>query len=73
MVVRSGFGVWSEDWSWEGEEGIVKAAEISRRVKDMMADESLPKASQNISKAARSAAMSGNGLSELVRKFGGYV
>lgn len=68
MVPRSGLGVWPEDWSWEGEEGVVKAAEISQRVKEMMADESLLERAQKIGNAARSAARCwGMGCRSLLR------
>ncbi|KAJ3699493.1 hypothetical protein LUZ61_003198 [Rhynchospora tenuis] len=73
VVARSGLGLWPDNWSWEGEEGLVNAAEISHRVKEMMSDENLLKTAQKVGEAARSAAMPGKGLAELVRKFEGFA
>lgn len=73
MVARNGLGIWQEDWSWEGEEGIVSATEISHRLKEMMADESLQETAQKVGEATRNAAMPGKGLAELVRKLEGFA
>ncbi|KAJ3699216.1 hypothetical protein LUZ61_002921 [Rhynchospora tenuis] len=69
VVARSGLGLWPDNWSWEGEEGLVTAAEISHRVKEMMSDENLLKTAQKVGEAARSTVMPGKGLARLVRKF----
>jgi 2-hydroxyflavanone C-glucosyltransferase len=75
VVARSGLGVWVEKWSWEGEEGLVSAAEISRRVKEMMDDKRLTATATEVGKQARIAAAPGGasseGLMELVRRFNG--
>lgn len=72
MVARSGLGVWVEKWSWEGEEGLVGAAEIGAGVKEMMADERLMATAQQIGERARIAAAPGGtsyeGLVEFVGK-----
>ncbi|KAJ4792814.1 Glycosyltransferase [Rhynchospora pubera] len=72
VVARSGLGLWPEEWSWEGEESLVMAAEISNTVKEMMADEKLLKSAQKVGEAAQSAARPDNGLAELVRKLKGF-
>ncbi|KAJ3694731.1 hypothetical protein LUZ60_000108 [Juncus effusus] len=67
LVVRSGLGVWVKDWTWEGEEGIVKASEISKRVKEMMSNESLTKRACKVhQEALKAMAVDGSSYKDLV-------
>jgi 2-hydroxyflavanone C-glucosyltransferase len=41
VVARCGAGVWTERWSWEGEEAVVGAEEIAQKVNAAIANEDL--------------------------------
>ncbi|KAJ3694730.1 hypothetical protein LUZ60_000107 [Juncus effusus] len=75
LAVRNGLGVWVKNWTWEGEEGIVKAAEISERVKELMNNASLMKTARKVSEEALKATTVGGssyeGLVEFVEKLKG--
>ncbi|XP_078166364.1 UDP-glycosyltransferase CGT-like [Carex rostrata] len=71
-VVKSGLGIWPENWSWQGEEKIVTGEEIAEKVKEMMADEGLMVMAHSVGEEARWAAAPGGtsyeGLLEFVQK-----
>ncbi|XP_047042922.1 UDP-glycosyltransferase CGT-like [Lolium rigidum] len=72
VVARAGAGAWAEAWSWEGEEGVVKAEEIAETVRSVMADETLRTKAATVRDAAARAVAGGGtsyrSLAELVRR-----
>nr|XP_051202348.1 UDP-glycosyltransferase CGT-like [Lolium perenne] len=62
VVARAGAGAWAEAWSWEGEDGVVKAEEIAETVRSMMADETLRTKPATVRDAA-ARAVAGGGTS----------
>jgi UDP:flavonoid glycosyltransferase YjiC (YdhE family) len=38
VAVSGGVGVWMEHWSWDGEDWLVTAEEIGKKVKEVMSD-----------------------------------
>ncbi|KAM3209404.1 hypothetical protein ACQJBY_063849 [Aegilops geniculata] len=72
IVARRGAGVWVERWSWEGDDGVVKGAEIAEKVKSVMADEMLRRSSTVVREAAMMAVAGGGtsyrSLAELVAR-----
>ncbi|XP_047043540.1 UDP-glycosyltransferase CGT-like [Lolium rigidum] len=72
VVARAGAGAWAEAWSWEGEEGVVKAEEIAETVRSVVADETLRTKAATVRDAAARAVASGGtsyrSLAELVRR-----
>ncbi|XP_051203683.1 UDP-glycosyltransferase CGT-like [Lolium perenne] len=72
VVARAGAGAWAEAWSWEGEDGVVKAEEIAETVRSMMADETLRTKPATVRDAAARAVAGGGtsyrSLAELVRR-----
>ncbi|KAM0903026.1 hypothetical protein ACQ4PT_018844 [Festuca glaucescens] len=72
VVARAGAGAWVEAWSWEGEEGVVKAEEIAETVRSVMADETLRIKAATV-RDATARALAGGGtsyrsLAKLVRR-----
>ncbi|XP_015694302.2 UDP-glycosyltransferase CGT-like [Oryza brachyantha] len=72
VVARAGLGVWADSWSWEGEEGVISAAEISGKVKAAMGDdEALRRKAASLGEAAAKAVGDGGSshrrLAEFVR------
>ncbi|OAY72463.1 UDP-glycosyltransferase [Ananas comosus] len=78
VVRRCGLGIWEEEWSWEGENGVgvvvVKGEEIARCVRRLMDDEGVRASAARVGVAAKSAAAAAAekdcvfGLPEFVRK-----
>lgn len=74
VVRRCGLGIWEEEWSWEGENGVVRGEAIARCVRRLMDDEGVRASAARVGVAARSAAAAAAekdcvfGLPEFVRK-----
>lgn len=72
VVARCGAGVWTERWSWEGEDGVVTADEIAEKVKAAMVDERLTENAARVREAAVRATADGGAshcsLAEFVRR-----
>jgi len=62
VVARAGLGVWAEQWSWEGEEAVVRAEEIAELVTEAMGDDAMAEKAANVREAA-SRAMADGGTS----------
>ncbi|GJN00006.1 hypothetical protein PR202_ga17153 [Eleusine coracana subsp. coracana] len=65
VVARCGAGVWTERWSWEGEEAVVGAEEIAEKVKAAMASVTL---TQTTVRATTDDGTSHRSLAEFVRR-----
>jgi len=59
VVARAGLGVWAEQWSWEGEEAVVRAEEIAELVMDAMGDDGMAEKAANVREAASRAVADG--------------
>ncbi|KAL0922637.1 hypothetical protein M5K25_006638 [Dendrobium thyrsiflorum] len=61
LVVRRGVGVWPEHWVWEAEEGVVAAAEIGNKVREVMRNQRMMETAE---KLVAEAAVEVNGSSD---------
>jgi hypothetical protein len=59
VVARAGLGVWAEQWSWEGEEAVVRAEEIAELVMEAMGDDAMAEKAANVREAASRAVADG--------------
>lgn len=59
VVVRCGLGVWAKQWSWEGEEALVRAEEIAALVMEAMGDDAMAVKTANVREAASRAVVDG--------------
>ncbi|KAI0488126.1 hypothetical protein KFK09_027953 [Dendrobium nobile] len=58
-VLRSGLGIWPENWAWEAEKRVVAAEEIAVKVREFMADEKLAETAAKLGAAATAAVQEG--------------
>ncbi|CAK8532325.1 unnamed protein product [Lathyrus sativus] len=63
----SGVGVWPQEWGW-GKQDLVKEEEISKRIKEMMSDESLRIKARKMMEVARKAAGVGGSIEIVIKK-----
>ncbi|GJN28982.1 hypothetical protein PR202_gb17164 [Eleusine coracana subsp. coracana] len=72
VVARCSAALWTERWSWEGEETVVTAEEIAEKVKAAMASVTLTQAAARVRDAAARATADGGtshrSLAEFVRR-----
>ncbi|KAJ0965310.1 hypothetical protein J5N97_026448 [Dioscorea zingiberensis] len=72
VVKRSGLGMWVEEWSWGGEEKLVKGEEIAKRVKELMesttVQSSAPRVAVKAMNAIAERGSSRKGLTEFIAK-----
>nr|ACU64888.1 UDP-T2 [Oryza minuta] len=72
VVARAGLAVWVGSWSWEGEEGVISAEEISEKVKAAMGDDAMRRKAASVGGAAATAIADGGSsylcLAEFVRQ-----
>ncbi|XP_038986326.1 UDP-glucose:2-hydroxyflavanone C-glucosyltransferase-like [Phoenix dactylifera] len=72
VMARGGLGIWVKEWSWEGEEKVVRGEEIGERVRELMEDEGLRASAARLGKEAVKAVAvdgsSGKGLAEFIGK-----
>lgn len=62
VVAESGLGVWPEEWVWEGEEGVVVAEEIAKKVMELMADNRVAESVKKVAAEAAAAVAEGGSL-----------
>ncbi|RLN11837.1 hypothetical protein C2845_PM09G11890 [Panicum miliaceum] len=55
VVAHGGLGAWEEQWSWDGEEGLVTGKEVADKIKAVMADETVAKKAATVREAAAAA------------------
>ncbi|CAL5047366.1 unnamed protein product [Urochloa decumbens] len=76
VVARAGLGVWTERWSWEGEDAVVRAEEIAERVAAAMGDDAVAEKAAGVRDAAARAVADGGtshqSLAEFVRRCRGW-
>lgn len=72
IMARGGLGIWVKEWSWEGEEKVVRGEEIGERVRELMEDEGLRASAARLGKdAVKAVALdgsSGKGLAAFIGK-----
>jgi hypothetical protein len=74
-AVSAGIGAWAEGWSWDGEERLVTAEEVSEKVKEVMADDklraSVAVAREEAAKAVAEGGTSYRNMHEFISKLNG--
>lgn len=62
VVAESGLGVWPKDWGWEGEDGLVVAEEIAKKVTELVMDNKVAEKVKKVSAEAAAAVTEGGSL-----------
>ncbi|KAL0922639.1 hypothetical protein M5K25_006641 [Dendrobium thyrsiflorum] len=73
VVAASGLGIWPEEWVWEGEEGVVVAEEIAKKVTELMVDNGVAERVAKLAEEAATAVAEGGSLGNGLALFGRKV
>lgn len=69
VVAESGVGIWPAEWVWEGEEGVVAAEEIAKKVMELFVDDKMGECAAKVAVEAAAAVEGGLGLEKWLGMF----